>query len=341
MRWGTVVTADEPAALLRIFIGHHLRLGAAEVHVFLDRPDPEAVAMLAGLPGCDGKVFLTICDAAYWRDQPRGSRPPRHTARQKANATRVYREAGLDWLLHCDADEFLLPEAGVGGMGALLDELAAAAPEFDHLMVPVAERVRLRPVADPGRESVFEGALRLPVEDARAIHGPDADYLNDGLTGHRVGKGIVRGGRDLEMGVHFPVPDGMPRVQRLLRGARLAHFDGLTPLHLALKLLRRASERYPGPPRPHGAHRIRQFSDMAARAASGVQWRDLAERLQTLPEAAAARLEAQGALLRLPLPALLGAADAPLTVAAFDRALIAREAAFLAELEAAFGFSPE
>ena len=49
--WGVVAMVDEPAPLVAAFVGHHLGLGAAEVHVCLDRPNPAAQDLLAGVPG--------------------------------------------------------------------------------------------------------------------------------------------------------------------------------------------------------------------------------------------------------------------------------------------------
>jgi len=103
LRWGVAGTMDEPAPLILAWVAHHLSLGAAEAHVYLDRPNPEVTEALAGIEG----AFVTVCDASHWANSTRGTRPKRVNARQMLNATEVYTTRPLDWLLHCDADEFL------------------------------------------------------------------------------------------------------------------------------------------------------------------------------------------------------------------------------------------
>lgn len=323
--WAVVATVDEPAALLAAFAAHHLDLGAAAVHLFLDAPNPEAEALLAGIP----RLRVTLCDDEWWRTSRRGSRPQRHTARQKSNAAHVYRQGEVDWLLHCDADEFVWPLADLAA------ELALAGDRFGYLNLRVAER------AWTGEEGdIFVGRFRTPLPDfaarGAAIYGPRVEYLKDGLSGHSTGKGIVKTGREYEMGVHHPVPGAVPVPMRPANAARLLHFDGLTPLHFALKLLKRATESYGGPPRPHGAHRILQFTRMAAAARDAGAWRALAAEVQGLTAAQAEALEAADGLLEA-RPDIAGALArqvpgraVDLSREAFDAALRQREAALIA-----------
>ncbi|WP_164738108.1 glycosyltransferase family 2 protein [Frigidibacter oleivorans] len=323
--WIVVATVDEPAPLLAAFAAHHLAMGARQVQLFLDRPDAGAQALLSGLPG----VRVTLCDPAYWARHPRGQRPPRHTARQKANAALV--QAGTDaaWILHCDADEFLSAPPRPA--------LDAAEADTDWLTLPVAERA-FRPLP---QEGLFDGLFRRPLEDwAEAgplIHGGEAGYLNRGLTGHTAGKGLFRTGRGIEIGIHAPVPAaGRAWTGAAARDLRLLHFDGLTPLHLALKLLKRATETYGGPPRPHGAHRIAQFTEMARLAPDRRGWREFLRRLQTVTEAQEAALAARHGLFAPDPPAdiaqVAGQALPGLDLSpdTFDAALQAREAELIA-----------
>lgn len=324
-RWAVVATVDEPAPLLAAFAAHHLDLGAASVHLFLDAPNPEAEALLAGVP----RLTVTLCDDEWWRLSRRGSRPQRHTARQKSNAAHVYRQGGMDWLLHCDADEFVWP------MADLAAELEMAGDRFGYLNLRVAERVWTGEADD-----IFAGDFRMPLPDfaaqGPAIYGPVAEYLKEGVSGHSTGKGIVKTGRDYEMGVHHPVPGAVPVPMRPANAARLLHFDGLTPLHFALKLLKRATEAYGGPPRPHGAHRILQFTRMAAAAGDAAAWQALAATVQGLSPAQATALDAAGGLLNV-RPDIAGALvrqlpgrTVDLSREAFDAALRQREAALIA-----------
>ena len=101
--WSVVATVDEPAALVVAFALHHLNIGAAEVHIFLDGPNPEAQEALSAIP----QVQVTLCDAAYWAASVRRRNPVLHTVRQQVNADNAYGRTKAEWLLHCDCDEFL------------------------------------------------------------------------------------------------------------------------------------------------------------------------------------------------------------------------------------------
>ncbi len=249
VRWGVVGTMDEPAPLIVAWVAHHLSLGASEVHVFLDRANPEAQATLADIPNC----FTTLCDGRYWQESSRSERPIRHTARQKYNATHVYQNRPLDWVIQCDADEFL--DLSRGFSEELLESNART------MRLRNVERVRRGPAND-----IFHGTFRGLQENQELtdrIYGRWSEFLNAGMAGYHDGKDITRTGEDFTMGVHFPIDATTsqrhhdPYVE--MRSARILHFDGLTPLHVVLKLLKRANEPKYQVPRKHGSQRERQF----------------------------------------------------------------------------------
>lgn len=316
--WAVVATVDEPAPLIISFAAHYLALGAAEVHLFLDRPNPVAEAALAGLP----RLHLTVCDAAYWA-QVR-ARPLLHVRRQRHNANKTYKKTQVDFLLHCDCDEFVRDGAG------MVDELASLPAEASFLRLQVAERVQR--LHHPEGQ-IFEGMFRWPIDAfflvGEEIYGKAARFFRDGLTGHRAGKAVVRTGLDLTLGLH--APEGWPTYVDSAPG-RLLHFDGLTRLHYALKLLRRAYEpERAGPPR-HGRPRLTQIRAARDWGKDGV-WR-MVEQLKTVTPKQISQLEDIGHLDLLgfdPSPALARFGLAPdLSAAAFDAELRARDAAFIA-----------
>lgn len=323
LRWGVVGTMDEPAPLILAWVAHHLGLGAAEVHVYLDRPNPAAQEALARVPDC----FVTLCDAAYWAASTRQERPLRHTARQKHNSTAVYQTRPLDWLLHCDADEFLDLSRGFAR------ELAGS--DARALRLRNVERVRRGEAGD-----IFAGSFRgvMQAEDlTRAVYGRWAGFLDAGMAGYHDGKDIVRCGEDLTMGVHFPIEAGTGARHRdpyaELRTARLLHFDGLTPLHIALKLLKRATEPKYQVPRNFGRQRERQFRFARTHAGKPKQLRKMIEGVFGLVDGQAAALGASHLELRFDPRGAMQAlgVQADLSVAAFDAELRAREADLIAE----------
>lgn len=320
-KWAVVATVDEPAALIISFAAHYLALGASEVHLYLDRPNPVAEAALAGLP----RLHVTVCDAQYWARV--GWRPLLHVGRQSHNANRVYARTGADWLLHCDCDEFLRDGA------ALRAALAAMPADAAWLRLQMAERVQ---AAGGGETGIFDGMFRLPVEMfdliGEGVYGEAARFLKDGMTGHRAGKAVVRSGLALQIGLHAPVGQ-MPHLDGA--AGQMLHFDGLTRLHYALKLLRRLGEPATAGKTRHGRPRLAQMGalrDMTGDAEAVRAWVD---RLKTLTKKQIRQLGGMGHLDRQrfdPRPALAQFGLAPdLSTAAFDAELRVRDAGFIAD----------
>ncbi|TKD21335.1 hypothetical protein FBT96_09580 [Rhodobacter capsulatus] len=338
--WGVVSMVDEPGPLVAAFVGHHLALGAAEVHVCLDRPNPEARDLLAGVPG----AVLHEDGEDDWRFRGFGRRPENINARQKYHASRILARTRLDWLLHCDCDEYLQPSGDA--IAALLDRVPQAA---NWVQVPVAERVEIRgrPMAD-----IFGGAFRLPwdafeTEGAQVYDDRVRALLTLGLCGHVVGKAIARSGRGLFLGVHAGLSH-YPSARRdlyVIRGGglRLMHFDGLTRLHYTLKMLRYGLAEAFNSPAAHGDARWAQIHALCPEEHGGAQ--TLYDAAKTISEAQAQALIARK-LLRGWAPGIAGRAaevlprPPDLSAAAFDRALIAREGRLFDLIRRRMGFDP-
>lgn len=238
--WGLVMTVNEPGALVLTNLGWHLGTGAAEIHVYLDDPDDPAAALIEALP----RVRAVRCDAGHWaRIAPAGKRPPTHRRRQVLNANHALATCEAEWLIHLDADEFLLQTR------PLAAELAVARELDCEVFFPVAERcfVRDAPVA-----SILGGPFRLSTKglnrrgdgvDANAvIFGDHLPCLVDGVLGHSAGKCAVPTGEDYRLGIHWAYRGaGKQRAERYAStAATLLHFDGLTALHWMAKLARYA-----------------------------------------------------------------------------------------------------
>ncbi|SFJ34536.1 glycosyltransferase family 2 protein [Celeribacter neptunius] len=320
--WAVAALGDEPPQLIAAFARHHRAIGASEVHVFLDRPNPALEAMIGDRDG----IFLTTCDQNYWDRVNNGRRPERHTGRQKFNATRVYRNTKCDWVLHCDVDEFIRDG------DALTDALSKADRE-KGLVVRNLERVYL-----PGAtgSSIFEGGFRAPIlfqdDEAEALYGRFGKFLAHGLTGHRAGKTIVPTGQPWEMGVHHPksLSDGITPDLKRMKQRLLLHFDGLTPLHYAIKLLKKAFEDYSGPKRKIGLEREAQYRFTRNHADRPSEVMRLVMGVQSLNASQAGKLQLLDALTPEGFtPRDCG--DLDLSRAAFDAALRERDAGILAK----------
>ncbi len=279
--------------------------------------------MLAKLPGCE----VMVCDGAYWAASKKGARPVMHTARQIYNARQVYARTDSDWLLHCDADEFVRDGA------ALVTALAEAPAAAMYLRLLVAERAY--PEGHLG-ETIFSGAFRHELPDyprnGARVYGEMQEFFHFGLTGHKAGKALVRTGTGMKMALHAPF--GKP-PHRVIQTTRLLHFDGLTRLHFTLKLLRRAHEPVGQANDRHGEARSTQFLSLREAVGDAALREALVSALKNLEPGQMAQLRRLGCLDEAefdPRPVLAAAGLAPdLSLAAFDASLRQRYAGFLAE----------
>ncbi|MCL3882742.1 glycosyltransferase family 2 protein [Marivita sp. GX14005] len=183
-RWGLVCTTNAPPLDVARFAAHHLDLGAARIHVFLDTPDPETATLLRR----DKRITVTQCDAAYWSRLGR-ARPETHQQRQIFNATRTLAEVSdLDWLGHIDVDEFILTPRPFGDLLAALPDGMAGARLYP------AEALATAPGALP---QGFKLRCLPPAVPARAIHDiypTFGSYLRGGFLSHLAGKLFARPG---------------------------------------------------------------------------------------------------------------------------------------------------
>lgn len=239
--WSVHSTVQEPIEVLCAFVAHYLEMGASEIHLFLDQPTEEVVEAL----GKVDRVRLTLCNDAYWAASPGGGRPDRQVRRQVFNAKRAYAEAQHDWLLFVDADEFLYAPTGFARV------LATIKRSTGFAKIGVAERAY---AAEHPPQSLFDSRyFRRPLDpeavDMSALYGDQARLIGRNVLGHARGKSVVRTGRPYEVRLHFLLDKQSTMDQRQqikataaapeLEGATLLHFDGLTPFHWSVKLLKR------------------------------------------------------------------------------------------------------
>ncbi|MDX8346996.1 glycosyltransferase family 2 protein [Cognatiyoonia sp. IB215446] len=281
--WAVVATLDEPPTLVAAFVAWHLSLGAAEMHLYFDRPDDPAADLVAAIP----QVRVTRCDATYWKTMGK-RRPDKHQLRQVLNARDAFAATQEDWLLHCDGDEFLWPEASVA---ASLDRAGAGA---QCLITPVAERFY---VTDSADASIFAGSFRRPFagnpDMGRALFGRGYAMTQRGLTGHAIGKSFLRRGAKATPSIHRPKQKGADFRSEQANGLTLLHFDGLTPAHWAFKILRKADAVANHGGMPATRHRQRQINAVLAAAQEVMAIHDRLKR----PDAMAQQHLADRALL--------------------------------------------
>ena len=180
--WGLTATILAPTPDILRFAAYHLDQGAHRLYLYLDADTPDAYAALKAHP----KVRVQTCDAAHWK-RLMGRRPDKHQARQTLNATHAYvRKAEVDWLIHMDVDEFLVPEDSVARTLSSVPATTTSA--------------RVRPMEQLGGASDAFKAF-IPSDGSRqarvaALYPTFGKHLKGGFVSHVAGKLFVRTGLD-------------------------------------------------------------------------------------------------------------------------------------------------
>ena len=303
-----VTTLREPLPLTLAFVAHHLEQGVRCLHLYFDDPDDAAIGLLSTLR----QVRVTVCDQIYWAS--RGGRPAMIVARQTANAQHAQGHARSPWLLHCDADEFLIQTRYI------LRVLGAADDDLSVLRLRVWERCFAPLDPSPG---VFGGICRGPVLAPAAVYGSLSSELTRGMAAYAGCKSITRVGAGLAIGIHDSARMNgaaarqRPVRRRMLHLPQIVHFDGLTPAHAAAKLIDRGHD-IPVARRPAIMSPARS-AQITALAAGTVEPVTYFRRLRGLTPAAYQALLAQGAVMPMPVnPAAAAARRWPQTAVLFQ-----------------------
>ncbi|MEO1140292.1 MAG: glycosyltransferase family 2 protein [Pseudomonadota bacterium] len=231
--WGVVSTIKAPTTDILNFAAHYLDLGARRVHIYLDADDRAARSALKRHPKC--RVILT--DDGYWtRRRRKQGRPDGHQHRQSVNATHCYtRDPQVDWLLHADVDEFLLPAT------PLPPQLAALPAHTLSARVRPIEALQPDPEDPPPPGQTWCKSFAPLQKDRRAqtntIYPTYGDHLNGGFLSHVAGKVFVRTGQDnVSLRIHNafvnkamdPDPPDMPACKLVhMHAHSWAHWQAL------------------------------------------------------------------------------------------------------------------
>ncbi|MFZ3583551.1 glycosyltransferase family 2 protein [Loktanella sp. DJP18] len=285
-----VTTIREPLPLTMAFVAHHLQQGVRCLHLYIDDPDDPAIGLLSGLR----QVRMTVCNHRYW--QRHGGRPTMIVARQVTNAADARGHAQSPWVLHCDADEFLIQTRYV------LRLLATIQDDTAVVRLPVWERCLSWDDPDPG---LFGGLCRGPVLTPGAIYGDGAALLTRGMAAYAGCKSITRVSAGLAIGIHDSArrhsdPDArLPVRRRMLRLPQIVHFDGLTPAHAAAKMIDRGHE-IPAE-RRSGIMTAPRSAQIATLSLPDTNASAYFRHLRTVTHAAMAALDAQDAIMEMPI----------------------------------------
>jgi hypothetical protein len=225
--FSTVSLMRETPDVVRRFAAYYRDAGADETLVYHDGPLPPELAALE-VPG----LVLVACDDVFW-EALAGGRADGLEDRQSAIAQAGLARCRSDWLLVCDADEFVFGDRRIPDF---LDRIPAS---VDAVSVPTAEAVW-----GPGDDlSVPFGSTHFRLKWRsdklwkglrRLVYGEVAPHLNSGLAGHVSGKEFLRAGRSYSwIRNHSAQRDGVgitrpaASIDPALAGMYVGHFDAI------------------------------------------------------------------------------------------------------------------
>jgi Glycosyl transferase family 2/Sulfotransferase domain len=216
--WSIVATVREPLRLVRAFVAHHLAAGAERINLYFDDPFDTAFDYLNDIE----RVSAIRCDSAYWEAET-VKRPRDHRKRQIHNANRTYATCKSDWLIHCDADEFLVSHHNIGGL------LAVFAKDMQVLRVHPVERTFAFRYDDDTLEfdGHFKGMENTPRSLGHDLYGELGRLFPFGFQGHTDGKLFARTGvEDRRVLLHRVRDNGTPIISEGIaeEDLCLAHF---------------------------------------------------------------------------------------------------------------------
>ncbi|MBY5932255.1 glycosyltransferase family 2 protein [Tateyamaria omphalii] len=193
--WGLSATILAPTTEILRFAAHHLDAGAHRLYIYLDDDNLSAFNTLKSHP----KVRVQTCNTAHWK-RLGVNRPVKHQARQTLNATHAYaRKAEVDWLIHMDVDEFLVPQTNV------------AEPLAELPATTTSARVRPMELLG-GSDTAFKTFLppgRKRNEAVKSIYPTFGQHLKGGFLSHVAGKLFVRTGLpEMEVRIHNAFRNG-------------------------------------------------------------------------------------------------------------------------------------
>lgn len=229
--FAVVAMVKEPSYVLRAFVDHYRRSGAESISLYFEGTEDECSEAMEGVPMAEQDDVI-LCDAAYWDARADDARLSVEDKQKLCYLDQIKRNQS-DWLLICDADEFLRAPSSLTAF------LARLPPDVPGICIRNTEAVW-----GPGddRGAVFGSSYeRDPLPDylqksrlfLRLVYGSNGATFARGTMGHDAGKQVLRRGVLPEaMRLHNSLIDGehlhfltayLPDAHEV----RFVHFDAV------------------------------------------------------------------------------------------------------------------
>lgn len=225
--------ARESLPTVQRFVDHYRHGGADRIFLFLDGTDDETQEVSDAFQG-DDFVSITRCNPEFWRNMY----PDGIDMNLSDKIVGVF-ELGIhknksDWVLFCDADEFVVGDRPLGVALAMLPT------DFRGVRIQNTEAVWgveddiSKPYSCGFERAPFKGSLGRKEFLARLVYGRNWKFMRRGTAGHVAGKHLLRKGViPDEITSHLSIVDGkkvrfMPVGLRRSMNLRLVHFDAIS-----------------------------------------------------------------------------------------------------------------
>ncbi len=229
--FSVVSLMKEEASIIRRFVDYYQKLGAERIFILYDGglDDLAADGVTPAVLAAQGAELLS-CDDAFWLREA-GKVPEHLEHRQRAAFAVGHARNPSDWLLVCDADEFVIDRMPVAGF---LDRIPIG---VDSVVIPPAEAVwgPGESIDVPFGSSWFRRPGLQGRFDKYIVYGPMGVLFRRGLLGHALGKQFVRRGARFDLiHQHFAYRDGKrisvpaAQIHPDLAVVELAHFDAIS-----------------------------------------------------------------------------------------------------------------
>lgn len=222
--------AREPAEVIRRFVSYYHGIGAERIFVYLDGVPEAGEASEIEEVAAKPYVSLSFCDEVFWSDAL-GAQERFLTTKLSHIFRTCIAHNGSDWLLFCDADEFLATDRSVSEI------LDLVPPSVPGIRIHNTEAIwgpedNIHGLFDCGYErrgfSRWGKFFLSPLTYGRAWIA-----LKRGTSGHVEGKHMLRRGVEPEkMGSHFSTVNGAPvpylhELKPELSETRIVHYDAM------------------------------------------------------------------------------------------------------------------
>lgn len=274
----------EKVTVLQRFVEHHQRAGVEHVYLYFDGSQEETRPICEAFK-TDKSVSVKCCDSTYWSTNYPGKSKIDLPDKRLKVFTECVDQNTSDWLLICDADEFVVADRPLGSILAQLpkETLGVRIPNSEAVWGPEAN-IHEEFGCDYERHPFptgYWGKAFLPL----LVYGRDWSILGRGVTGHREGKHLLRKGMVPDvMTSHWSKFDGkkidfMPSGMAEGSNLRIVHFDAVGYERWKDKWCGRISGR--AIPRTRNPMRLKQWK-MIEKALSDGQGEDVFRRICTL-----------------------------------------------------------